>query len=202
MNCKCKFNNHFLIDFTNWHTHKHTHTHTRARARAQRERERELACTQPISTCASFFFPFYQSLLTVSVLKIARNSGGELEADPLVTCVARRSMILWWHWVNCVHKRFLKILFKCRRESLKLKCISHGFRSDGHSPCGRPRCKLTRAAVLWPTCFARTAYSHSLQTNGRAVAIAVDKYYENSSKKIDWQIQWCMKWTILFTFSE
>ena len=64
-----------------------------------------------------------------------------------------------------------------------IKCINHGFWSDCHSQCSQLRCTLVWAAVLWPMCFAWTAYTQSLKTNGPAITVAINTYHENSSKE-------------------
>ena len=65
------------------------------------------------------------------------------------------------------------------------KCINRGFQNDGHCQCRQPhfRSTLCWAAVLWPTCFTRTAYSHSLKTNGPAITRVIGTYHKYSLKE-------------------
>ena len=80
-------------------------------------------------------------------------------------------------------KGCLKSFLNAKVRSLMIKCINHSFQSDGHCQCRPPRCTLCWAAVLWPMCFARTTYRHSLSTNGPAITIAIDTYYKQSLKE-------------------
>ena len=77
----------------------------------------------------------------------------------------------------------LKAFLNAQVKSLMLKCTSHGFQSDRHSQCSWPKCTQGWDAVLWSMCFAWTAYSHSLKTNGSTVTIAINTYHEHLSKE-------------------
>ena len=68
-----------------------------------------------------------------------------------------------------------------------IKCVSHSFRNNSHCQCRWPHCILCWTAVFWHMCFARTTYSHSLETNNPAITISIDTCHEYSSKE-NWKM--------------
>ena len=119
------------------------------------------------------------------MLKIDGNTGRTQDrtARGFVTCLAHLSIILCYSDSHVFKKGCLKSFLNAKVKSLMIKCINQGFRSDGQCQCRCPHCRLLRAAVLWPMCFARTAYSHWFITNGPAATIAIDTDHEYSSKE-------------------
>ena len=79
------------------------------------------------------------------VLKIDRNTGrtktGPLEVSS--HALACLSIILCYSDSDLFKKGCLFIyFFNAKMKSPMIKCINHGFRSNGHCQCCRPRCVL------------------------------------------------------------
>ena len=51
-------------------------------------------------------------------------------------------------WFRFIQKGLFKILFKTKVKSLMIKCINHGFWSNGHCKCSQPHCTLSVYAGL------------------------------------------------------
>ena len=78
------------------------------------------------------------------MLKIDRNTGRTQDwtAQGFVICLARLSIILCYSDSALFKKGCLKAFLTAKVKSPIIKCINHGFQSDRHCQCSRPRCTL------------------------------------------------------------
>ena len=151
-------------------------------------------------SCTSCF----QSLLTVSELKIDCNTGRTRDwtARGFVTCLARLSIILGYYWFRFVHKRLFKDLFKCKSEKSDDKVHQ--------SQLLKPRPLSVQLAWLYYAgllcCDPCVSLKPRTVTRFKLTALPLQQpsiHVMNTIwKRTEWQLQWCMKWTILLTFCE
>ena len=137
----CKFNDHSLIDFTDW-------------------RHAQLSCIPPTTARKHFV----QVLVNHRWLCLAKNRSQHWENSRLDRSRFRHMprspvdyfMLLWFRFVQ---KGLFKILFKSKSEKSDDKV--HQSRLSKRRPLS-VQSASPYSAVLWPMCFARTADSRSL----------------------------------------
>ena len=120
----------------------------------------QLSCIPPTKTCRHFV----QVLVNHRWLCHAKNRSQHWENSRLDCSRFRhmpRSPVNYFMlvWFSFVQKRLFKILFKC--ENKKSDDKVHQSRLSKRRPSS-VQSALLYPAVLWPMCFARTAYNHSL----------------------------------------
>ena len=126
------------------------------------------------------------------MLKIDRNTGRTQDwtARGFVTCLARLSIILCYSDSHLFKKGCLKSFLKAKVKSPMLKCINHGFRSDGRCQCSRPRCTLL-------CCDSCVSLELRTVTHVTLTVPLLQKsliHVMNTFRKvIECQIQWCLK---------
>ena len=93
----------------------------------------------------------------------------------------------------------LKSFLNAKVKSLTIKCINHGFRSNGHCQSSRPRCTLLCCdphVSLKPR--AVTHFKLTVPPLQKSLIHIMNTFW----KRIECRIQRRMKWTILLTFSK
>ena len=178
----CKFSNHSLIDFTDWH-----HAHSC-------HEDRPL---QQVDTLCKFL-----SITTDRVvLKIDLNTGRTQDwtAQGFVTCLPRLSVILYYSDSALFKKGCLKAFLNEKVKSPMIKCINQGFRSNGHCQCCWLRCTLL-------CCYPCVSLEPHTVTHFKLTVLPLQKslihIMNTFRKRIECRIQWRMKWTILVIFSK
>ena len=119
----CKFNNHSLIDFTDWH-----HAHT------------AVVHTRPLQLVDTLY-KFLSITAAGVVLKIDRDTGKTKTGSLEVSSHASLACRLFCYSDSDLFKKFF-FFFNAKVKSRMIKCINYGFRSDGHCQCCRPCCVL------------------------------------------------------------
>ena len=80
-----------------------------------------------------------------------------------------------------------------------IKCINHSFRSDGHCQCNRLRCTLL---FCDPCVLLELQTVTHFKLTVPLLQKSLIHIMNTVRKRIEWWIQWRMKWTILMTFSK
>ena len=135
------------------------------------------------------------------MLKINHNTRRTQDwtAQGFIACLARLSIILCYSNSDLFKNGCLKSFLKAKVKSQVINCINHGFQSDGHCQCSQPRCTLL-------CCDPCVSLELRTVTHFKLMVPPLQKlsiHILNAvRKRIECQIQWRMKWTILLTFSE